>query len=224
MPELMLGVTAADEIPDDAELTNVTGTADAPAVVADPVPQRQAPPPRAKKGAAAVVENVDKPKADPVIETTATVVVEKAAPAKEPEPVVATPIMDKYEAAKEAASKPAPVAARTSLNDGEELIASVRIVSVKGMLFLKKGVPNSAGICAEVDGDYRGTIYHDVGGLADRSNLADKDINVTPLPVWTVGNTVRVKLLGRFPAGAKAPLVRVMEVVEAPADEAAVEF
>lgn len=222
MPELMLGVTAADEIPDDVtELTNVTGTADAPAVVADPVPQRQAPPPRAKKGAAAVAEN----KPEPVIEAVATVVVEKAAPivATPPPAPVATPIADKYEEAKVAATKPAPVASRTSLNDAEELVATVRVVTVKGMLFLKKGVPSSGGICAEVDGDYKGTIYHEHGGTADRE-LTDKDVAVTPLPIWTVGNTVRAKLLGKLPNGAKNALIRVMEVLEAPADEAAVEF
>jgi hypothetical protein len=216
MPELMLGVTAADEIPDDlTELTNVTGTADAP-VTPEPVAQRQAPPPRAKKGAAAVVENADKPKAEPVIETTATVVVEKAAPAPAP---IATPIADKYEEAKAAATKAPP---RTSLNDAEELVATVRVVTVKGMLFLKKGVPSSGGICADVDGEYKGTIYHEHGGTADRE-LTDKDVNVTPLPIWTVGNTVRAKLLGKLPNGAKAALIRVMEVAEAPADEA-VEF
>jgi len=220
MPELMLGVTTADEIPDDVtELTNVTGTADAP-VTPEPVPQRQAPPPRAKKGAAAVVENADKPKVDPVIDTTATVVVEKAAPTPAP---IATPIADKYEEAKAAATKAPPVAPRTSLNDAEELVATVRVVSVKGMLFLKKGVPSSGGICAEVDGEYKGTIYHEHGGTADRE-LTDKDVNVTPLPIWTVGNTVRAKLLGKLPNGAKNALIRVMEVTEAPADEAAVEF
>ena len=156
MPELMLGVTAADEIPDDVTvMENVTGTAE---VVPEPVAQRQAPPPRAKKGAAAVVENADKPKAEPVIEAVATVVEPTPAPVtKQPEPV-ATPIAAKYEEAKKAATIEAatPVAAaaskapRTTLDDGEEITAVCTVTASKGMVLITNKIP-AAGACVEIE-------------------------------------------------------------------------
>ena len=87
------------------------------------------------------------------------------------------------------------------------------------MIFLKKGVPTSAGICAEVDGEYKGVVYHDAGGIADKA-ISEKDVNVVPAPIWAVGNAVRVKLLGKLPLNAKAALVRVLEVTEARAESA----
>lgn len=236
MPELMLGVTAADEIPDDvAVMENVTGTAE---VVPEPVAQRQAPPPRAKKGAAAVVENADKPKAEPVIEAVATVVEPTPAPAPAPAPVakpepVATPIAAKYEEAKKAATiEAAPVAApvaaaaskapRTTLNDGEEITAVCTVLASKGMVLITNKIP-AAGACVEIDGDFKGTIYHNVGGVADR-DINEKDVNVVPIKAWTPGNRVAVKLLGKFAKGLGKVLVRVVDVSEAPADESAVDL
>lgn len=237
MPELMLGVTAADEIPDDvATMENVTGTAEP--VVTEPVPQRQAPPPRAKKGAAAVVENADKPKAEPVIEAVTTVVeptpAPVAAPITKPEPV-ATPIAAKYEEAKKAAtievkaepvSAPAPKAEvkapRTTLNDGEEITAVCTVTASKGMVLITNKIP-AAGACVEIDGEFKGTIYHNVGGVADR-DINEKDVNVVPIKAWTPGNRVAVKLLGKFAKGLGKVLVRVVDVTEAPADDSAVDL
>jgi hypothetical protein len=232
MPELMLGVTAADEIPDDVTvMENVTGTAE---VVPEPVPQRQAPPPRAKKGAAAVVENADKPKAEPVIEAVATVVEPTPAPtpapvAKQPEPV-ATPIAAKYEEAKKAATiepaaKAEPAAAkvpRTTLNDGEEITAVCTVLASKGMVLITNKIP-AAGACVEIDGEFKGTIYHNVGGVSDR-DINEKDVNVVPIKAWTPGNRVAVKLLGKFAKGLGKVLVRVVDVSEAPADDSAVDL
>lgn len=216
MPELMLGVTAADEIPEDAPMENVTGTGDAaPVTVADPVPPRQAPPPRAKKGAAAVVQNADAPKpVEPVIETTATPV----APTPPAPVAVATPTPPApvVEPTPVVAETPAAAALKTTLADNEQFAGIVRVVSSKGMLFLRKGVPNSAGVCAEVDGAYKGVVYHEGGGVADKP-ITDKDVVVVPSPLWTIGNTLNVKLIGRMPVGAKAALVRVLEATEATA-------
>ena len=231
MPELMLGVTAADEIPDDVTvMENVTGTAEP--VVTEPVPQRQAPPPRAKKGAAAVVENADKPKAEPVIEAVATVVEPTPAPVAAPakaEPV-ATPIAAKYEEAKKAATvesaTPTPKAEakapRTTLNDGEEITAVCTVLASKGMVLITNKIP-AAGACVEIDGEFKGTIYHNVGGVADR-DINEKDVNVVPIKAWTPGNRVAVKLLGKFAKGLGKVLVRVVDVSEAPADDSAVDL
>jgi len=201
MPELMLGVTSADEIPEDLPMENVTGTGDAPATapVADPVPQRQAPPPRAKKGAAAVVEN----KA-PAIEVPATVVpepapdpVKQAAPA--PEPVKAAPVV----APEPAAAAPAAAAAtpRVFLKADEELTANCTIVKFEPCRMLRGGV-QKASVAATVKGDFNGQIWH-FGG-ADSPDITAAQPTITIPEVWKVGANVVIKLRGRLviPKGA----------------------
>ena len=204
MPELMLGVTSADEIPEDAEIVNVTGTGDAPAAapVSDPVPQRQAPPPRAKKGAAAVVEN----KA-PAIEVPATVVADsapepvKAEPVKQaapaPEPIKAAPVV-----APEPAATPAATATpRVFLKADEELTANCTIVKFEPCRMLRGGV-QKASVAATVKGDFNGQIWH-FGG-ADSPDITAAQPTITIPDVWKVGANVVIKLRGRLviPKGA----------------------
>ncbi len=217
MPELMLGVTSADEIPEDAEI-NVTPSADAgatTATVTETVPQRQPAPARSKKGAAAVVEN------KAAIETTATVVPEAAAPA--PEPVKAAPAPEPAkEPAKSAPApepaKAAPVAAPEprTLKDGEEMTATVTVVDVAPIVVKFKDVLTPS-VQANVSGQYTGSVLH-VGGGIGEGDLATPAAKVTPLPAWKAGATITLKLLGKLNTKSGKILVRVQEIVEAAAD------
>jgi hypothetical protein len=221
MPELMLGVTSADEIPEDAEINVTPGVESAPA--AEVVPQRQPAPARSKKGAAAVVEN------KAAIETTATVVPEvasnpapepvKAAPAPAPEPA--------KEPAKPAAPAAAPVAAPAAvpadasaaprtLKDGEELTATVTVVDVAPIVVKFKDVLTPS-VQANVSGQYTGSVLH-VGGGIGEGDLATPAAKVTPLPAWKAGATITLKLLGKLNTKSGKVLVRVQEIVEAAAD------
>lgn len=199
MPELMLGVTSADEIPEDADIVNVTGTGDAPAAapVADPVPQRQAPPPRAKKGAAAVVEN----KA-PAIEVPATVVPEPAPEPVKAEPVKqAAPVTPPAVAPEPVKAEPAAATPRVFLKADEELTANCTIVKFEPCRMLRGGV-QKASVAATVKGDFNGQIWH-FGG-ADSPDITAAQPTITIPDVWKVGANVVIKLRGRLviPKGA----------------------
>lgn len=211
MPELMLGVTSADEIPDDAEI-NVTPGVEVAPVVADPVPQRQAPPARAKKGAAAVAENKT-----PAIETTATVVPEAAPvtpePVKQaaPEPAkVTTPAPATIAAPEPEPTGPAP---RAFLKDGEEMTANVTVVDVTPLVVKFKDVL-TASVQANVKGDYNGSVLH-VGGGTGEGDLGLPNAKVTPLPEWRVGAAITIKLLGKLNSKSGKVLARVQEIVAA---------
>ena len=215
MPELMLGVTSADEIPEDAEMQNVTGTADAPA--ADPVPQRQAAPKRSPKGAAAVAENKT-----PAIETTATVVPE-AAPTPAPEPAkqvapepakpVTPPAVVAAPAAAPAVAAPTGPTPRAFLKDGEEMTANVTIVDVTPLVVNFKNTLTPS-VQANVKGDYTGSVLH-VGGGTGEGDLGLANAKVTPLPEWKAGAAITLKLLGKLNTKSGKVLARVQEIVAA---------
>lgn len=184
MPELMLGVTSADEIPEDAELQNVTGTGEAPA--AEPVPQRQPAPERSPKGAKAVKENAKK--TEPAIDTTATPVSEPAKPADPAPAPVAEPTPEP--------AKAEPVAApRTSLAADEEITARCVIVKAEPCRVLRGGV-QKASVTATVKGDFNGVVWH-FGGASSPDITAASPTIVLP-EVWKDGNEIVLKLRGRL--------------------------
>jgi hypothetical protein len=225
MPELMLGVTSADEIPEDAEI-NVTPSAEAGATtttVTETVPQRQPAPARSKKGAAAVVEN------KAAIEVPATVVTEatsspasepvKAAPAPEPakEPAKSAPVAAPAPAVAAPVAAPAPAdAAPRTLKDGEEMTATVTVVDVAPIVVKFKDVLTPS-VQANVSGQYTGSVLH-VGGGIGEGDLATPSAKVTPLPAWKAGSTITLKLLGKLNTKSGKVLVRVQEIMEAAAD------
>lgn len=164
----------------DDEPRHVDDGSDRDAIDGDPKPARPAPPPRAKKGAAAVKETIVEAQTEPVKET----------PAAQPEPE--KPVQSFADAAA-ATEQPEPKSAVTAvpgnprafLSDGETINATVKISTVEA-----KAHDKGVGVIAAVSGDYNGEVRHRAGGVM-------KDGKPEPLPVWMAGKTVALKLTGK---------------------------
>jgi hypothetical protein len=173
------------------DLVNVTPVAAEEKPV---TPPRQEPPPRSKRGVAAVVENEAKA-ANPVIDVPAAPVV-AAAPA--PAAPVAAPAPEPVKEAEAVLDEPA---AQIVLEDGKE----VTVPNLKIERFVVKklnGIDNS--IQAEVSGAYTGTVYHFGGDC----------------PAWQqMKAPVTLRLLGKkLKTGTVAGLVQSIEVTAVEAD------
>jgi hypothetical protein len=195
-----------------AQMQNVTPESEAPKS------ERPAPPPRAKKGAAAVREN-------PV-----EVVVEKAAPeaaapkAEAPKPVEAvTEVAGKTEPTSSApiqsfsdaaAATAAPAKPRTDadLKHDEIITVQCEVVSVDPMIITAAvgGVKGpQPSVAVNLKGGYEGRAYHIGGGVKEGET-------VKPLPVWQVGTAVNVTLRGKLNTNPKVNRVQVfVDSVEA---------
>lgn len=176
-----------------AEAINVTGTA------ADTPPDRPAPPRRAAKGAAAVVQNAPK--------AVAPEVVVPAEPAKEPEAATPAPVESFAQAAEATQAEPVAEAPkpRAFLNDGELLECEVKVIECAGGSLTSNGTKYPS-VRAKVTGGYNGDIYHINGGKTE----GDKTV---PLPPWKAGASLAVKLKGiKNESGAVKAYVESVEV------------
>lgn len=175
-----------------AQMQNVTGTADAPADVPPPAPERPAPPARAKKGAAKVAEN-----AAPAIDVPATPV-----PSEDTTKAhAAAQALKKEEPAQPAEELPIETSApekpkvRAFIGDGETHECVVIVDQSAGLIAniaqadgTKKATPS---VKVSAKGGFVGEFYHFGGGEMD----GDK---VKPLPMWAPGMHVAVKLVGKL--------------------------
>lgn len=200
-----------------ADMVNVTNSANE----ASPQPEaekRAAPPPRAKKGAAAVAEN--KP-VDMHIDVTTTPAKTAEESAKVAAPVTPEPdkpvVQDDRGISQSgifqsAAQEPAKQQ-KAFLQDGEKFSGTCKVASVTGFMATVGGVPH-ASCQGKVTGDFWGDFMHIGGGVQDGAD-------VKPLPVWSVGNVVRVDFLGRKSEKLKRVIARVekVEAVAQPSSE-----
>lgn len=149
--------------------------ADDDGIDGDPKPDRPAPPKRAPKGAAAVLQN---PAPKPVE------VVVPAEPVKEPEPAAPAETAPQVE--------PAPVTEpakpRAFLTDGEELTTEVKVLEVKGGSMASNNVKYPS-VRARVSGGFNGDVYHINGAKVEGEQTV-------PLPPWKTGASLVVKLKG----------------------------
>lgn len=175
--------------------THSSGSGVAGTTAADTTPKRSDPPARSRKDRGANAIPPDK-KSDSV-DIVAT-------PAKDP-----APSATENQAELPTASAPKP---RTTLSDKERVELVCRVVEVTPQMIKVAGVATpSVGV--SVDGEFTGTIFH-FGGA---SLVGDK---IVPQVAWSVGNDVRVKLLGRLNNASKQVLVVVESVeVEGAADK-----
>lgn len=163
----------------------------------DPKPDRPAPPKRAAKGAAAVVQNAPK--------AVAPEVVVPAEPAKEPE--AAAPVESFAQAAEATQAEPVAEAPkpRAFLNDGELLECEVKVLECAGGSLTSNGTKYPS-VRAKVSGGYNGDIYHINGGKTE----GDKTV---PMPPWKAGASLAVKLKGiKNESGAVKAYVESVEV------------
>lgn len=182
---------------------------------------RAAAPEREKKGAATVKKN---PVKDNVVEgeftegaqpggqqntTTQGVLDKTTPPADEKQPggtpaatTPATTPATTSPAAEAAKTEPAKPPVRALLKPAEELEAICTVTKIiPTMLDLDR--VNAPSVEVHLDGEYHGPALHHKGGTGDAKL-------VTPLPVWAVGNTVKVKLFGRqFKTGIRAMVLAV---------------
>lgn len=183
---------------------------------AAPEPQRPAAPPRAKKGAAAVVENAKKETQQAPIDVQTAPVVEKAVEQPKAEPAQAE--APKAEAPKpepKTEAKPTPAAEPTKptpFTDGEirTCICTVRAAE-GGMLNypdpttgVVKPTPSVSLVLA---GDYEGNSWHPGGGEGTSKE------NVKPLPIYRSGAPLKFTLRGRKNKATTGPLAGKVAVI-----------
>ena len=194
------------------EMLNVTDT-----VVADPVPDRPPPPPRAAKGAAKVKENAVK---------TVDAVVEDVVPAPAtPEPAKAqveapvAPAAPKpaeavnplhAEAKKIIAEANAKVVQRTTLKDGEILTVEAQVEEFKALPITKDGKVHQSIKAILTSPEFKGEVYH-LGGSGNKGWTQDGMVEVV------IGGSLSPKL-GRVLVWVQeiSPLEALPETAAAP--------
>lgn len=175
----------------------------------DPVPERPAPPPRAKKGAAAVAENpplvpeaapaATEPKAVAPVPTPRAV---EPTPEPTPEPqATPTPEQKPADVAPAATTTQEPVKARAFLKDAEEISVTCEVVTAEGMNITQAGIVKPS-VALKLKGGYEGVAYHIGGGVKDGEL-------VKPAPVWKVGNAVNVTIYGKLNTNPKVNKIQV---------------
>lgn len=177
---------------------NVTPQAEAPA--RPPAPARE------KKGAAAVKENLT-----PAIDAKAEIVPEKTPAAAEAEsvspPAKVTGAGPKGNPGLPAAADQSkPIAARTSLADGEKFTAKVEIVEFVAKI-AKVGGLDTPVVRANVRGDYEGAIVHINGAKVE-------DGKVVAPPTWQIERPVIVELFGKLNKVTNNPVTQVYSIRE----------
>lgn len=178
-------------------------------------PARKSAPERSKKGVAAVVENTTKAEAQKTatIDVAATTVVEPVKePAKESAKVIDAvlekePVAETKPVAEE--KKPEATVSRAFLKDGEEMQAVCQVVEVTPLIANMKGVATPS-VQVSVKGQFFGTVFHFGGATAE----GDK---ITPNPLWKIGGSVQLSLVGRLNNKTGKVLVRVEKLSEASA-------
>ena len=195
---VMKDVDAEPEFLDNAE--NVTGTADE-----GTEPQvRPEPPKRAKKGAAAVVEN--RTPATP--EKVAEVIDAEIVPPAETKAPLPNEEVAEAEAPKPVAEKPAP---RAFLNDGERIETEVEateiIPFIANVTLPDKTKKPTPSLKLKLKGGFVGDAMH-IGGGTQEGEV------IKPNAPWEVGKKLNVTLIGRKNAANGITIVRVEEVSE----------
>ncbi len=200
--------------------------------------KRADPPPRQKKGAAAVeTKPVEK-----AIDTTATEVVttpvtekkpDAPAPAKPDEGQKANAAATALKSEDPAPETPPPAAeakptARAFLKDKEELTAACHIVEVSTLLVNEKdattGAPISTpSISAQVKGGFTGSVLH-IGGAkfnGKKKKLpgGEEEPEMDPNPLWKPGADVTLSLFGRLLKSGK--ILVIVKNIEAGATSSA---
>jgi hypothetical protein len=178
----------------------------------DPAPEkRPAPPPRAKRGVQAIIED---PKAapaaapEPVTEIAATPVAEATKPEAAPEPSKETTPAD---------PKPTP---RAFLKENEVFVADCEVTDMKGVM-ISAGNGSTPSVKAMVRGDFNGEVTHLAGGIVTTpavpasEGVAAVPAVVTPAKPWAVGAKLRFELFGRkISNGTIKVVVQKIEEVE----------
>lgn len=192
----------------------------------DAPPERPAAPPRAKRGAAAVVENAKAQQQAPIDVTTAPVVEKPVEPPKtEAAPKVEPKVQPKPEAPKSEAApaaEPAP-ATPAPFTDGEVRTCICTVRAVEGGML---NYPDSTGavkptpsVSLVLAGDYEGNSWHPGGGEGTSKE------NVKPLPIYSTGAVLKFTLRGRKNKATTGPLAGrvavIVDNVELPNQEAA---
>lgn len=164
-----------------AQMTNVTPEAEASATTV----VRPEPPKRARKGAAAVQENVQE--AQVVTEVKAA----EAKPVESKTEKLAQKLADPVEVEKAVAvAESAPAnAPRAFLNDGERIATEITVQDLRGLtITTADGVKPS--VKAKVGGGFVGEVFHIGAGIAGQ------DGKPVPAAPWAIGAILRVVLVG----------------------------
>lgn len=202
MPELMLGVYTPDEMPDDGEPVNVTGTGEPTASA----PERPAPKPRAAKGAAAAKAESQPDNSAIDISATPAVATTAAQPeskAEEP-PAKPTPAAAEQKKAPDAKAAKEPVRA---LKAGETNKFICNVIDVTTKMVKVAGVPQPT-VIAEIAGEYVGKVYH-FGGATVEGEALKAD------PAWQLNQPVEITLFGREQSnGAVVSTVSAIAIAE----------
>lgn len=170
----------------------------------DPRPARPAPPPRAKKGVAAVEVTAGAPSqasaqaSSPEVVTEVETVPAKAEPVAAPAP---------------AASEPAPAKPRAFLNDKEEIAAVCRVLEVNTTT-IKTPEDIMHTVKAKVEGDFMGEVYHLGGATLVTPATETAAAVLSANKPWVVGNTLALTLLGRKRKDGVAVVVTKVEEQE----------
>jgi hypothetical protein len=220
-PRHMLGLRALKHcarqiihgIPGDEDDRHIMGEINVtPSTDSTPAVERPAPPKRATKGAAAVVEASNKNAAIDVVTTPATPASNPTPAAQEPPKQTEAP---KTEAPPPPAPKPAEKVAekttgpRTTLIGEEEFVCTVEVKKIFALMINVSNVPTPS-VQAVVDGEFSGNVF-EFGGA-----VKDGEAGLKPQTHWVVGAKVKLLLFGRVNknTGQVMPVVRKVEPVE----------
>lgn len=173
-----------------------------PGAEPEKAPERPAPPPREEKGAATVKGGKKAKDTGNIIEGNFTESPKAGAEAELTD--------DPKKAAAAEAPAPAPTeqakVTRALLKPSEEIEAVCTVTEVEGTM-LELDRVNAPSVKVKLKGDFVGEALHHKGGTGDASAVA-------PLPIWTPGNTVHVKLFGRQFKGGVRTMVLAVEAVQ----------
>ena len=138
----------------------------------------------------------------------AEAVKEKAAATTEPRKGPGRPPKNKDAAVIETTATPVSEskAPKTALKDGEKFIAVCRVVSFKADM-VKSGGVDLPSVIAEVDGEFKGKVYHLNGApLADGQQI--------PAHAWQTDKPVVIELLGKARKDPAAPCTIFVEAIK----------
>jgi hypothetical protein len=209
-----------------ADMLNVTPEAEAPAGISEtdtPTPtetKRPKTPPRSAKGAAAITPPAETPpaaKSEQGKIVDAEIVDPKVAEAEKAKSLAAKlEAKERAEVAAQETAKgtPAEKKERAMLNDGEAIegVCEVMELLEASMANLKQNDGTKAitpFIRAKVRGAFWGEIWHFHG-----ATIAAGSATPIPLPIWTPGKKLNLKLFGKLSVSNGKVLVRVEEASE----------
>ncbi len=156
----------------------------------DPAPVRPPPPPRAKRGVAAIVETP--PATEAVTEVASTPVAEPPKAAEPTPEAKATPPATPLQVAASGGVTP-----RAFLNDKEEIVATCTVKSLDTLL-IKTAEGILPAVKAKVTGDFVGEVFHLNGAVITTPAVEGGAPAVLSANApWAMGSTLQLALLGR---------------------------